>query len=246
MNIGSWVDRAVRVRQEHALTLTKAKDLLAKESPAFKGDVYVPRPTGRAYAGQDLAFLPTWVETKKGLNGDPINLVVKGSEQDIRQAMERAGWLSATPLSFGSSVRMVLKTALHKPYPDAPVSSLFLAGPDHMQDLAFERPSATTKERDHVRFWDTGRTDAQGKPVWAGAATKDVGVGRNRRGLGPTHRIDPHADEERNLVARDLLAHGGTAEGQLQRGPFAAVNGGGDFYVTDGAAHVVSFGPTLA
>ena len=66
--------------------------------------------------------------------------------------MTAAGWDPADPLTFRSSVRIVVDTVLRKPDDEAPVSNLYLFG--RKEDLAFEKPvGGSPKERHHVRFW---------------------------------------------------------------------------------------------
>lgn len=193
---------------------------------------------------RELSFVPPIARTRRGFAGDPINLVVKGTRHDLVAAMVKAGWLEAQPLGLRTSAKMALRTATRRSYPDAPFSSLCYGTKTHIQDLAFQRPGQTTKVRDHVRFWFTGRWDARGIPIWVGSATKDVGIGLKRRGFGPTHRISPHVDEERSLIERDLLGAGARPLGRLRRKPWQAVNGGGDPYQTDGNAVVLEVGRT--
>ena len=66
--------------------------------------------------------------TDIGVLGDPINLALDGSEADIHAAMTRAGWVRAEELTIRSSWRIVVSSVLRRPYPQAPVSSLFLFG----------------------------------------------------------------------------------------------------------------------
>ena len=77
-------------------------------------------------------------QTADGHPGDPINVGMVGSEQELNGAMTAAGWFPANPITLGSSVRIAADTVLHRPDDDAPVSNLFLFG--HKQDLAFEQP----------------------------------------------------------------------------------------------------------
>ncbi|MBV8063379.1 MAG: LssY C-terminal domain-containing protein [Nevskia sp.] len=188
---------------------------------------------------ESFGLVPRTVVSKDGRPGDPINLVLLGSRDSITRLFQQAGWLPADPLKAGTGFKMVLRTLDHKPYPTAPVSSLYLYKAEHRQDLAFERPTATTKVRDHIRIWDSGRVNAQGQAIWLAAATKDIGIERNKEGLGPTHRIDPDVDAERDLVGRSLVGAGATALGAWSRGPLAGRNGGGDPYTTDGRVLVL-------
>jgi len=90
--------------------------------------------------------------TGDGHPGDPINIGLVGSEEDVVRAMRAAGWYPADPITFASSARIAADTVLRRPDDDAPVSNLFLFG--RKQDLAFEQPMpGGPGKRHHVRFW---------------------------------------------------------------------------------------------
>lgn len=187
--------------------------------------------------------IPRHVINEDGKPGDPVNLVVTGSEAQVRQAFERAGWTPAAPLNFLTALKMAFCTFLHLPYDNAPVSSLYLGSDKHRQDMAFERATATTKQRDHVRLWDTGRKDEQGQEVWIAAATRDAGIEMNKRDFGPTHRIDPNVDLERDLAVRTLVQAGAKLLGVADRGAYDGINGEGDRYHTNGQLDILQANP---
>ncbi len=110
------------------------------------------------------------------------------------------------------------------------------------QDLAFERPAAKSpKQREHVRFWQWDGHEADGRPIWLGAATFDRSVGLSHYTGQVTHHIAPDVDAERDRVIADL-----SKAGLLTRtyqvggvGPtLSGHNGGGDRYFTDGEIDV--------
>jgi hypothetical protein len=126
----------------------------------------------------DLATGEHLTQTGSGIPGDPLNIAVVGSEEDVVRALHAAGWDPANPLTFASSVRIAVDTVFKKPDPNAPVSSLYLYG--RKEDLAFEKAVGhSPRERHHVRFWRSDQTD-DGRPVWMGAATHDIGVELSR------------------------------------------------------------------
>jgi len=182
--------------------------------------------------------------TGAGLPGDPLNIALVGSEEDVIRAFLAIGWRPADPLSFRSSVRIAVDTVIDKPDPNAPVSNLYLFG--RKEDLAFEKPVGhSPRERHHVRFWRSEEMD-DGRPLWMGAATHDVGVELSRTTAEVTHRISPDIDAERALLLADL-AQGrrvlGTRwiEGFHQE--LQGRNGGGDPWHTDGRLPVVTLAP---
>ncbi len=192
-----------------------------------------------------LAENPRLTHTGTGLPGDPLNIEVIGSEEDIIRAMAAAGWNPATPLTFRSSVRIAVDTVFRKPDDEAPVSNLFLFG--RKEDLAFEKPVGDSpKERHHVRFWKTDQTD-DGRPVWLGSAAFDIGVELSRTTGEVTHHISPDVDAERDLLLADLAKGKHLQATRWIDGyhkELEGKNGGGDPWHTDGRMAVAVLTPT--
>ncbi len=63
--------------------------------------------------------------TSDGLLGDPVNLALMGSGDEIIVAMEQAGWTKADPVTAVSSWRIITSTLRRRSYTEAPVSPLF-------------------------------------------------------------------------------------------------------------------------
>jgi hypothetical protein len=183
-------------------------------------------------------ILPATTVTKFGTPGDPVNLVLVGTRSELSAAFRMAGWPAADPVTVRSAVRIGISVALDRPYPAAPVSDLYLLG--RTQDVAFESAvGRSARSRHHVRFWEAG-TSPDGRPVWVGAGTFDVRVGRSPATGRLTHRIAADVDAERDAVLAALRASDALAgEYTWQRGaPAVGRNGEGDWYYTDGAVGV--------
>jgi LssY C-terminus len=172
--------------------------------------------------------------------GDPINIVLVGSDAEIVQGMIAAGWFPADPITFRSSVRIAEDTVLRRSDDDAPVSDLFLFG--RKQDLAFEQPIAGgPRQRHHVRFW---RSDIlhESRPAWIGAATFDERVGLSYTTGQITHHIGPDVDAERDRIADEMRTAGLVQSIKWHNGFHACLegrNGGGDRWRTDGRLVIV-------
>jgi hypothetical protein len=186
---------------------------------------------------------PRVTRTEAGLAADPVNLALCGSERHVRHVFAVAGWLPADPVTVGSALKTARTAVLGGSYPTSPMSDLYLY--NRRQDMAFQKNAKGTRARDHLRVWRTPLLDQLGRPVWVIAATEDVAI-KWAPGALPTHQISPFVDDERELVARDLLATGHVARHYaLQSLPpdHRAHNGGGDGYVTDGRVFVLELVP---
>lgn len=183
--------------------------------------------------------------TAQGIPGDPLNIALIGTEKDIVASMLKSGYDPADPITLGTSYRIARSVLRHKPYPDAPVSNLFVFG--HRQDLAFEKadgPSAS--RRHHVRFWKSSDLGRGGVPLWCGAATFDRGVGLSHLTGQITHHIDPDVDAERDRVIANLRKEGRLTQIYQVTGVGSTLfgrNGGGDRYYTDGELTVGVLAP---
>jgi len=179
----------------------------------------------------------SWItRTGNGIPGDPMNIALVGNEKEIQLAMHAAKWFPADAITLASSLRIAAGTVLHRPYADAPVSSLFFFG--RKQDLAFEQPiGSDPRRRHHVRFWRCDKLDEAGRPLWIGAATLDHCVGLSHTTIQITHHISAEIDPERDKIIDDITAAGDLADvywiDNFQEPP-QGKNGGGDPWHTDG------------
>ncbi|MGA0594844.1 LssY C-terminal domain-containing protein [Enterovirga sp. CN4-39] len=183
-----------------------------------------------------LARLPMVTATAQGIPGDPLNVGLVGSREEVVRAMTAAGWFAADPITWRTSIEIVGSVLLDRPYRDAPVSPLFYDG--RREDLAFEKPAATSPDRrNHVRFWKVLETGQEGRPVWLGSATFDRSVGLSHLTGAVTHHIAPDIDAERELLAANLEATGMVERRYTISGVGPTLfgrNGEGDRYYTDG------------
>ena len=183
---------------------------------------------------QDLANLPFVTSTKRHRPGDPVNVGLVGSKDEIIALMQAAGWNVPVPVSLKSSVKIAGSVALRRAYLTAPVSTLFYQG--RRQDLAFEKEvGRSASKRHHVRFWKLRDDGPEGRALWLGAATFDKGVGLSHRNGAVTHHINGDVDAERGFLMDELnktlrVVSLYTVKGA---GPIRAKNGGGDVYFTD-------------
>lgn len=171
--------------------------------------------------------------------GDPVNIVIAGTEEQLIRAMAASGWLPADPVTFDTSLRIAVDSVFRKPDDSAPVSNLYLFG--RKEDLAFEQPVGNSpRQRHHVRFWRWEKQE-DGRPVWFGSATFDKSVGLSYTTGQVTHHVDSDVDAERDLISTEL--QNAKCEQQIRyvRGfqKPEGRNGGGDLWRSDGRLAVV-------
>jgi hypothetical protein len=183
-----------------------------------------------------LDTAPKVTTNADGIPGDPINVALVGSRPELVGAMLAAGWRPADPITLRTSLDIAASVLLDRPDPDAPVSSLYLFG--RKQDLAFEREVGSSADRrHHVRWWKADQPDAQGRPLWLGDASFDIGSGISHLTGQITHHIAPDVDAERNALLADLMK-AGQLESEYEWPGVGATQDGrnaeGDRYETDG------------
>ena len=118
-------------------------------------------------------------------------------------------------------------------YENAPVSQLYLYG--RVEDLAFEKTLNTFLKRHHLRLWRTLVPAPDGREIWIGASTHDIGLDVHFGVV--SHEIDPDLDVERAKVGADLMAGGLVSAERLVSRPNPLTEGKtatGGTWTTDG------------
>ena len=204
---------------------------------------YLVAPLAWDFIDRKLPFsdgAPKLTETANRRPGDPLNVVLVGSEASVKAAMNEAGWLEADPLGLRTGLEIAADIVLERPYATAPVSRLYLYG--RSEDMAFEQPSGHDPDtRHHVRFWKMPAKAGALVPSWIGAASFDRGIGFSRVTGQMTHHIAPDVDRERDGLGADLKKAGALTETYMLPGfheVLSGQNGGGDPWVSDGALWV--------
>lgn len=177
--------------------------------------------------------------TSDGLLGDPLNLAVRGTGEQLATVMHQAGWILADPVTLQSSIAIVRSTLTRRSYPTAPVSPLLLF--DRSQDAAYQQEvEGNPAQRHHVRFWRT----PEGWPLpggahvdWLAGGTYDRRVGLSLFTLQITHKIDADIDVERDFIIETVTRAEPAVTVDVLRDfttSYHSRNGGGDSVHTDG------------
>jgi hypothetical protein len=136
------------------------------------------------------------------LAGDPLNLVMIGEFDAILSGFG-ARWDQTETISLKTCWKTFKAFSLGSSYRYSPVSSLYVEG--RSQDFALQKARQTINERLHLRLWVTPLR-FEGKPVWIGQVSRDIGVRFTLRTWNlTTHKIDPDVDDARDYVLDDLL-----------------------------------------
>ena len=196
-------------------------------------------------------LIPRYTITGDGLAGDPVNLVLIGTLQQLRDAFAAAGWSTADRLGPASSWRMVRAFLLNSSYSTAPFSSLYLFG--RRQDIGFQQPiNNSPRRRHHIRFWaqslshstdditsasfwlntDVPSTDQ--RVLWVGAGTRDTGISLTRLTLQVTHATDSDTNAERDYIVSQLKTKQLIGDVALHQSGSRLQTGKVNHYITDG------------
>jgi len=204
--------------------------------------------------------VPRFTITGDGLPGDPVNLVLIGTRQQLRDAFTIAGWSEADRLGLTSSWRMVRAFVFNSPYATAPFSTLYLFG--RGQDIGFQKAiDNSPRKRHHIRFWasslmraeatvgtagfwlNTDRPPHHVRALWVGAGTKDTGLSLTKLTFQITHATDSDTNSERDYIIAELQKNRVIVDVNSyrsgQRLPTERVN----HYLTDGQVTVASLAP---
>jgi hypothetical protein len=172
---------------------------------------------------------------------DMTNLMFLGSQQEIENAFQKAGWSTAAQLDAKSKLETFRAMAELRGYQEAPVSTLLLEG--RPPDLVFQKQNNTFAARHHLRIWR--RPDRfQGKEVWVCSATHDTGIDFSEQNRTFIHKVDTKIDRERAKVVSDLLFTAlvqGLSLVERPNVPTTLFNATGDQLETDGMMAVIAF-----
>jgi hypothetical protein len=195
--------------------------------------------------------VPRYTITGDGLPGDPVNLVLLGTRDQLRAAFKTAEWLEADRLSVASSMRMTKAFIFKIPYPTAPFSTLFLFG--RGQDIGFQKAiDNNPRKRHHIRFWaleldraratvntsafwlNRDRPSGDARVLWVGAGTRDTGLGMTRITFKITHATDSDTNAERDFIMNELSGRGVIGEVTEHKTGDSLEAKSINHYVTDG------------
>jgi LssY C-terminus len=165
--------------------------------------------------------VPSFTITGDGLPGDPVNIALVGTLQQLRAAFASIGWVEADPLGLASSWGMVRAFVFKTPYPTAPFSTLYLFG--RGQDIGFQKAIGNNpRKRHHIRFWalsleraqetwgaggfwlNAERPSEEERVLWVGAGTRDTGLSLTRLTFQITHATDSDTNVERDFIIDEL------------------------------------------
>ncbi len=200
--------------------------------------------------------VPSYTITGDGLPGDPVNLALIGTAQQLRAAFAAAGWSPADRLNLASSWRMIRAFVFKSPYPTAPFSTLYLFG--RGQDAGFQKPIGNSpRQRHHVRFWASSLTRADAmaaadfwtssepppedaRVLWVGAGTKDTGISLTQLTFQITHATDADTNAERDYVIDELVKSRVIDDVSLSQAGEHLSNQRVNHYITDGEVAVAN------
>ena len=222
--------------------------------------IILPRAVRMGLKILQRKHVPRFTITADGLPGDPVNLALIGTLQQLRDAFATAGWSEADRLGVASSWRMIRAFVLNSPYPTAPFSTLYLYG--RGQDIGFQKAiDNSPRKRHHIRFWalslaradatvgtaafwlNTDRPPRDVHVLWVGAGTKDTGLSLTRLTFQITHATDSDTNAERDFIIAQLrnnrVIEDVNSYRSGQRLPLEPVN----HYITDGQVTVARLAP---
>jgi hypothetical protein len=193
---------------------------------------------------QLVAEMPERVTNTRHVDADLTNIVLLGSETQVKSAFVHAGWNGAdshSAAAWGKNFYALLDTS---GYAKQPMMKFLMN--DKPEDMQWQRSLNSYGRRDHLRLWKwTGNEGGKegGEAVWVGDCTHDSGAAFNARHWRFMHHVAPHIDDERSLVVRELTYAGCVKSVHYVERPEAITSVRstmGEVMVTDGAVAVVT------
>ena len=205
----------LRANVSNDLTATGSFKVKVKFAPVAK-PASIPAPHAGTTAITELISPEMFEEIPRrisdeangeGHQGDMVNFALVGTKEQVEAAYKAAGWVAVDKSVQDAILNGLLKTLNHEAYTEMPMSTLYLFG--RPQDMSFARadPLLVAAVRHHLRIWQTDKT-LDGKPLWVGSATHDIGFEKDQRNGKMTHKIDPEIDKEREFLLQSFDAAG--------------------------------------
>src|SRR5436190_19899507 len=219
--IGAQREVPTPVAGRLAIGLNQAKTDSADGSYSVHIEVYAPeagtaatlRVVGqqvKSVPGIDNALfsqIPRRIGDKDGNPGDMVNFLILGSENGMQRVFTTAGWVKVDADVKDTVLHGIIGSLSKEAYLTMPMSQLYLFGRAQDYGWAHAEPISVVASRNHLRVWKAP-FQVNGQAVWVGAATHDIGLERDRRNNGITHKIDPNIDAERDYVEKTLCGTG--------------------------------------
>jgi hypothetical protein len=220
--VGAHCDVAAPVAGRLALAINQESKDPGSGTYVAQIAVYAPsdgkarvaaKPVG-AISGINKALfskIPRRVSDKQGDPGDMVNFLILGSESAMQQVFTSAGWVKVDADVPDAILHGLIESISKESYVNMPMSQLYLFGRPQDYGWAHAEPISVVKTRNHLRIWKAP-FEVQGETLWVGAATHDIGLERDQRNNGITHKIDPDIDLERDYVEKTLSSTGLVSE----------------------------------
>ncbi len=155
--------------------------------------------------------IPRRIGDKAGDPGDMVNFLIIGSQEEMEKVFTTAGWVKVDANVKETVLNGFLASMSKESYLTMPMSPLYLFGRQQDYGWAHAEPISVVASRNHLRIWKAP-FEVNGRTLWVGAATHDVGFEKDQRNNGLTHKIDPNIDLERDYVEKTLASTGMVAE----------------------------------
>ena len=168
-------------------------------------------PSIRGVDNDLFSKIPRRITDKASDPGDMVNFLIIGSQGAMEKVFTTAGWVKVDANVKETVLNGFLASMSKESYLTMPMSPLYLFGRQQDYGWAHAEPIAVVASRNHLRTWKAPFV-VDGRTLWVGAATHDVGFEKDQRNNGLTHKIDPNIDLERDYVEKTLTSTGLVAE----------------------------------
>lgn len=184
----------------------------------------------------DQHNLSRYSEKLDGSPQEPLSFIISAeSDRSLTEAFKKAGWYAADQISLNSVFKIARAAISNSSYPSAPMTPSFWQA--EVNTFAFEKPTSgkNVKQRHHARFWRSGFKTPNGKNIYVGTASFDIGLK-----WVVTHKISPDIDTGREFLFKDLNENKTVAGFSKHKfvDPILGSNFSGDPFFTDGQLYI--------
>ncbi len=145
------------------------------------------------------------------INDDlPLNVVLIGDRNVIRDTLSRAGWKLPGTFSFSTALKTAEAFFSGNLPLNIPAAPQYLFG--RKQDISIHKGRRDSlHNRNRLRLWLTPWI-FKGKSVWIGNISRDIGIKRKSKTLNFANKIDPDIDNAYYYLFMDVMMVQGLAK----------------------------------
>lgn len=154
-----------------------------------------------------VASIPPRVTDASGHQADVVNVLIVGSEDELKLAFEAAQWTMVGRTKIQNEKGTSVQNLSDRAFLDLPLPELFLFGKPQDYGFVYPEPVTIYQTRRYLRLWKAP-FKVSNRTLWIGTAAHDYGPWWNNQFDEIINQPNPNVDAERTFVGESLNSTG--------------------------------------